>query len=90
MGRATRERIIVAARQPTGCPMPQPNDLSRSLAALDENSTLGAAICATPAISSRSRSRCRALHSRDAYIPEAHPFSKPFEKAHYTALLRNA
>ena len=33
---------IVAANEPTGCPMPQPdtNDLSRSLAALDENSTV--------------------------------------------------
>jgi transposase len=36
--------IIVAATKPTGCPMPQPNDLSRSLAALDENSTLIAVI----------------------------------------------
>jgi hypothetical protein len=40
-----RERgIIVAATEPTGCPMPQPNDLSRSLVALDENSTLIAVI----------------------------------------------
>src|SRR2546421_12251664 len=31
-------------RKPTECPMPQPNDLSRSLAALDENSTLIAVI----------------------------------------------
>jgi|SRR6516164_11606955 hypothetical protein len=36
--------IIVAATEPTGCPMPQPNDLSRSLAALDENGTLIAVI----------------------------------------------
>jgi len=35
---------IVAANKPTGCPMPQPNDLSRSLAALNEDSTLIAVI----------------------------------------------
>ena len=39
-----RNGIIVAATKPTGCPMPQPNDLSKSLAALDENSTLIAVI----------------------------------------------
>src|SRR5215831_5831945 len=36
--------IIVAATKPTRCPMPQPNDLSRSLTALDDNSTLIAVI----------------------------------------------
>jgi transposase len=43
-GERRENGIIVAATQPTGCPMPQPNDLSRSLAALDENSTLIAVI----------------------------------------------
>jgi transposase len=43
-GERREKGIIVAATQPTGCPMPQPNDLSRSLAALDENSTLIAVI----------------------------------------------
>ena len=43
-GERRENGIIVAARQPTGCPMPQPNDLSRSLAALDEDSTLIAVI----------------------------------------------
>src|ERR1700751_2022672 len=44
MGRAARERHHRRCNKPTGCPMPQPNDLSRSLAALDENSTLIAVI----------------------------------------------
>ena len=43
MGRAASAGIIVAL-QPTECPMPQPNDLSRSLAALDQDSTLIAVI----------------------------------------------
>jgi len=43
-GERRENGIIVAAAEPTGCPMPQPNDLSRSLAALDENSTLIAVI----------------------------------------------
>jgi len=42
-GERRENGIIVAATEPTGCPMPQPNDLSKSLAALDENSTLIAA-----------------------------------------------
>src|SRR5271169_185324 len=44
MGRAARTRHHRRWIQPTGCPMPQPNDLSRSLAALDEDSTLIAVI----------------------------------------------
>src|SRR6201987_4665449 len=44
MGRAARERHHRRCNKPMGCPMPQPNDLSRSLAALDENSTLIAVI----------------------------------------------
>src|SRR5438128_11716866 len=44
MGRAARTRHHRRWKQPTGCPMPQPNDLSKSLAALDENSTLIAVI----------------------------------------------
>ena len=44
MGERRENGIIVAATEPTGCPMPQPNDLSRSLTALDENSTLIAVI----------------------------------------------
>src|SRR5215472_16379859 len=43
-GERRENGIIVAATKPTGCPMPQPNDLSRSLTALDENSTLIAVI----------------------------------------------
>jgi transposase len=43
-GERRENGIIVAATKPTGRPMPQPNDLSRSLAALDENSTLIAVI----------------------------------------------
>jgi hypothetical protein len=43
-GERRENGIIVAATEPTGCPMPQPNDLSRSLVALDENSTLIAVI----------------------------------------------
>ena len=44
MGERRENGIIVAATEPTGCPMPQPNDLSGSLTALDENSTLIAVI----------------------------------------------
>src|SRR4029077_9481241 len=44
MGRAARTRHHRRWKQPTGCPMPQPNDLSRSLAALDQDSTLIAVI----------------------------------------------
>ena len=44
MGERRENGIIDAATEPTGCPMPQPNDLSRSLTALDENSTLIAVI----------------------------------------------
>src|SRR5947208_12995187 len=44
MGRATRTRHHRRWKQPTGCPMPQPNDLGRSLAALDQDSTLIAVI----------------------------------------------
>src|SRR6516164_2271349 len=44
MGRAARTRHHRRWIQPTGCPMPQPNDLSRSLAALDQDSTLVAVI----------------------------------------------
>src|SRR5437762_2471167 len=40
MGRAARTRHHRRWKQPTGCPMPQPNDLGRSLAALDQDSTL--------------------------------------------------
>jgi transposase len=43
-GERRENGIIVAATKPTRCPMPQPNDLSRSLAALNENSTLIAVI----------------------------------------------
>jgi transposase len=44
MGRAARERHHRRRKQPTRCPMPQPNDMNRSLAALDENDTLIAVI----------------------------------------------
>ena len=44
MGRAARIRHHRRWKQPTGCPMPQPNDLSRSLTALDQDSTLIAVI----------------------------------------------
>src|ERR1700687_5331171 len=44
MGRAARTRHHRRWNQPTGCPMPQPNDLSRSLTALDQDSTLIAVI----------------------------------------------
>src|SRR5256886_14667916 len=44
MGRAAGTRHHRRWKQPTGCPMPQPNDLSRSLAALDQDSTLIAVI----------------------------------------------
>jgi transposase len=43
-GERRAEGTIVAATKPTRCPMPQPNDLSRSLAALDQDSTLMAVI----------------------------------------------
>src|SRR5207249_8272537 len=43
-GRAARTRHHRRWKQPTGCPMPQPNDLGRSLAALDQDSTLIAVI----------------------------------------------
>ena len=50
MGRAAREKgIIAAAHKPTRCPLPHIDDLSRSLTALDENSTLIAAIEMSPA-----------------------------------------
>jgi hypothetical protein len=44
MGRAGRTRDHRRWKQPTGCPMPQPNGLSRSLAAVDQDSTLIAVI----------------------------------------------
>jgi hypothetical protein len=44
MGRAARERHHRRCKQPTGCPMPQSNDMSRSLAALGENDRLIAVI----------------------------------------------
>src|SRR5271165_1639736 len=44
MGRAARTRHHRRWKQPTGCPMQQPNDLSRSLAALDQDNTLIAVI----------------------------------------------
>src|SRR6516225_2453344 len=44
MGRAARTRHHRRWKQPTGCPMQQPNDLSSSLAALDQDSTLIAVI----------------------------------------------
>src|SRR6516162_207598 len=45
MGRAARARHHRRCeRNRRGCPMPQPNDLSRSLAALDQDSTLIAVI----------------------------------------------
>jgi transposase len=43
-GERRENGIIVAATKPTGYPMLQPNDLSRSLATLHENSTLIAVI----------------------------------------------
>jgi len=43
-GERRGEGTIVAANNPTECPMPQPNDLSRSLAALDQDNTLIAVI----------------------------------------------
>ena len=43
-GASGEERHHRRWKQPTGCPMPQPNDLSRSLAALDQDSTLIAVI----------------------------------------------
>ena len=44
MGWAARCGIIVALNQPMECPMPKSNDLSKSLVALDENSTLIAVV----------------------------------------------
>src|SRR3954468_16633696 len=44
MGRAARIRHLCRCRNRRGCPMPQPNDLSRSLTALDQDSTLIAVI----------------------------------------------
>src|ERR1700751_839641 len=44
MGRAARTRHHRRWKQPTGCPMQQPNELSGSLAALDQDSTLIAVI----------------------------------------------
>src|SRR3974377_170028 len=44
MGRAARTRHHRRWKQPTGCPMQQPNDWRRSLAALDQDSTLIAVI----------------------------------------------
>src|SRR3984893_4904593 len=44
MGRAARTRHHRRWKQPTGCPMQPPNDLSRSLAALDQDSALIAVI----------------------------------------------
>src|SRR4029077_9506729 len=44
MGRAARTRHHRRWKQPTGCPMQQPNDLSGSLAALGQDSTLIAVI----------------------------------------------
>jgi len=43
-GERRGEGTIVAANKPTECPMPQPNDQSKSLAALDQDSTLIAVI----------------------------------------------
>jgi transposase len=43
-GERRGEGTIVAAIKPTECPMPQPNDLSKSLAALNQDSTLIAVI----------------------------------------------
>jgi transposase len=43
-GERRGEGTIVAANNPTECPMPQSNDLSRSSAALDQDSTLIAVI----------------------------------------------
>src|SRR3954453_24073235 len=44
MGRAARIRHLCRCRNRRGCPMPQPNDLSRSLTALDQDSTLIAVV----------------------------------------------
>src|ERR1700751_5409819 len=44
MGRAARTRHHRRWKQPAGGPMQQPNELSRSLAALDQDSTLIAVI----------------------------------------------
>jgi len=43
-GASGEDKASSSLEQPTGCPMPQPNDLSRSLAALDQDSTLIAVI----------------------------------------------
>jgi hypothetical protein len=44
MGRAARDGTIAVANKRWSTPMPQPNDLSRSLVALDQDSTLIAVI----------------------------------------------
>ena len=44
MGRAARDRNFVAASNRWSAAMPQPNDLSRSLGALDQNSTIIAVV----------------------------------------------
>src|ERR1700756_5380012 len=44
MGRAARRWHHRRSNRPIECPMPQPNDLSRSLVALDQDSTLVAVI----------------------------------------------
>jgi len=44
MGRAARRWHHRRSNRPMECPMPQPNDLSRSLVALDQDSTLVAVI----------------------------------------------
>jgi transposase len=44
MGRAARDGTIVASHSPMERPMPKPNDLSRSLVALEQDSTLIAVI----------------------------------------------
>src|SRR3954465_12489016 len=44
MGRAASIRHLCRCKNRRGCPMPQPNDLSRSLTALDQDSTLIAVV----------------------------------------------
>src|SRR5689334_7783061 len=44
MGRVARRWHHRRSNRPMECPMPQPNDLSRSLVALDQDSTLVAVI----------------------------------------------
>src|SRR5205807_322419 len=43
-GASGEDKASSSLEPPTGCPMPQPNDLSRSLAAVDQDSTLIAVI----------------------------------------------